>query len=132
MADHGIKGTKMDGMTTDDKLLGQDDIDALLGEAGIEGNYDTPKPVDTGNRAPLKPPTVRFLKGSDDDAKSMIAILRNKAFLVREDDIKVIWNASGTFPLASGFNLNIQDRDYVSLGVLYNSHLVVKDMGQKN
>ena len=30
----------MEGMTTDGKLLAQDDIDALLGEAGIEGDYD--------------------------------------------------------------------------------------------
>lgn len=120
----------MEGMTTDDKLLAQDDIDALLGEAGIEGKYDTkesPKKAQAG--AAKRAPSIRFTKASDDDIRYTISHLRNKAFLERENNVKVIWNASGTIPMASGFNINIQERDYVSLGVLNENHLVVKDLG---
>jgi hypothetical protein len=120
----------MDGMTTEDKLLGQDDIDALLGEAGIEGNYET-KGEEKGHKDPYsKMPAVKFGKRSDDDAKLMISILRNRAYLERGDDVKVIWNASGTIPMAAGFNINIQEMEYVSLGVLHENHLVVRIIEQ--
>lgn len=120
----------MEGMTIDDKLLAQDDIDALLGEAGIEGKYETKEPPQkTQPHASQKAPSIRFTKISDDDVRFSISILRNKAFLERENNVKVIWNASGTIPMASGFNINIQDRDYISLGVLNENHLVVKDLG---
>jgi hypothetical protein len=120
----------MDGMTTDDRLLAQDDIDALLGEAGIEGKYETKEePQKSPGNAPKKKPSVRFTRVSEEDVRFTMSILRNKAFLEREDDVKVIWNASGTIPMASGFSINIQDRDYVSLGVLHENHLVVKDIG---
>jgi hypothetical protein len=120
----------MEGMTTEDRLLAQDDIDALLGEAGIEGKYETKEePQKTQVHVPKKTPSVRFTNISDDDVRITMSILRNKAFLQREDDVKVIWNASGTIPMASGFSLNIQERDYVSLGVLHENHLVVKDVG---
>jgi hypothetical protein len=120
----------MDGMTTEDRLLAQDDIDALLGEAGIEGNYETKGTREKSRLEPLpKTPLIRFLKGSDDDTRVTMSQLRNKAFLERENDVKVIWNAAGTIPMASGFNINIQDREYVSLGVLHENHLVVKDLG---
>jgi hypothetical protein len=119
----------MDSITTDDRLLAQDDIDALLGEAGIEGNYETSSETKRPRLAgpPKPPPNVRFITASDDDARTAIAILRNKAFLAREDDVKVIWNALGTIPMASGSNISIQDREYISLGVLHENHLVVKD-----
>ena len=120
----------MEGMTTEDRLLAQDDIDALLGEAGIEGRYETKEePQRSQAGTPQKPPSVRFSRVSDDDVRLTMSVLRNKAFLEREEDVKVIWNASGTIPMASGFSINIQDRDYVSLGVLHENHLVVKDMG---
>jgi len=116
----------MEGMTTEDKLLGQDDIDALLGEAGIEGNYET-KDSDMGIKAPHeKTPSIRFGKASDNDPRMIISFLRNRAYLERGDDVKVIWNASGTIPMATGFNINIQEMDYVSLGVLHQNHLVVR------
>jgi len=120
----------MEGMTTEDRLLAQDDIDALLGEAGIEGRYETKEELQKSQpNVPKKTPSIRFTRISDDDVRVTISILRNKAFLEREDDVKVIWNASGTIPMASGFSINIQDRDYVSLGVLHENHLVVKDIG---
>jgi hypothetical protein len=120
----------MEGMTTEDRLLAQDDIDALLGEAGIEGKYETKEELQKSQvNVPKKTPSVRFTRISDDDVRFTISMLRNKAFLEREDDVKVIWNASGTIPMASGFSINIQDRDYVSLGILHENHLVVKDIG---
>lgn len=120
----------MEGMTTDDKLLAQDDIDALLGEAGIEGNYETKGPQEVTRQAPRqKAQSIRFIKRSDDDVRFTMSVLRNKAFLEREDNVKVIWNASGTIPMASGFNINIQEREYVTLGILHENHLVVKDIG---
>ena len=120
----------MEGMTTEDRLLAQDDIDALLGEAGIEGRYETKEELQKSQpNVPKKTPSIRFTRISDDDVRLTISVLRNKAFLEREDNVKVIWNASGTIPMASGFSINIQDRDYVSLGVLHENHLVVKDMG---
>ena len=120
----------MEAMTTDDKLLAQDDIDALLGEAGIEGNYETDETSTIKTpQEPKERPVIRFAKRSEDEVKSMIYFLRNKALLEREDNIKVIWNAAGTIPMASGFNINIQDMEYVSLGVLRENHLVVKDKG---
>jgi hypothetical protein len=120
----------MEGMTTEDRLLAEDDIDALLGEAGIEGRYETKEELQKSQpNVPKKTPSIRFTRISDDDVRVTISILRNKAFLEREDDVKVIWNASGTIPMASGFSINIQDRDYVSLGVLHENHLVVKDIG---
>jgi len=120
----------MEGMTTDDKLLAQDDIDALLGEAGIEGNYETKGHQESPRQAPRqKAQSIRFIKRSDDDVRFTMSVLRNKAFLEREDNVKVIWNASGTIPMASGFNINIQEREYVTLGILHENHLVVKDIG---
>ena len=117
----------MDGITTNDKLLAQDDIDALLGEAGIEGSYesDEPKKQET-HPAFKKKPVIRFAKRSDDEVKLAISILRNKAFLEREGDVKVIWNAQGNIPMISGADMKIQDTEYISLGTLYDNHLVVK------
>jgi hypothetical protein len=120
----------MDKMTTDEKLLAQDDIDALLGEAGVEGNYETKSSADNPHHNSFSMiPSSRFNKKSDDDVIFAISVLHKKAYLEREENIKVIWNASGTIPMASGFNLNIQERDYVSLGILHETHLVVKELG---
>ena len=119
-------------MTTDDKLLAQDDIDALLGEAGVEGSYETDE-IDIIKPQPVakNKPVIRFAKRSDDEVKSLINFLQNKALLQREDDVKVIWNAIGSIPMASGLDIRIQEMEYVSLGVLRESHLVVKDKGKE-
>lgn len=117
----------MEGMTTEDKLLAQDDIDALLGEAGIEGNYDGENAGKKNTlKLPVKKPVVRFSKITDEEVVATMALLKNKAWLERGDEIKVIWNASGTIPMATGFAMNIQDLEYISLGVLRDNHLVVK------
>ena len=117
----------MDGITTSDKLLAQDDIDALLGEAGIEGSYESEKPIKRNIPPALrKKPVIRFAKRSDDEVKLTMSQLRNKAFLEREEDVKVIWNAQGNIPMISGAAMKIQDMDCISLGTLHDTHLVVK------
>ncbi|MFC1820022.1 hypothetical protein ACFLZG_02920 [Thermodesulfobacteriota bacterium] len=119
----------MEGMTTEDKLLAQDDIDALLGEAGIEGSYESDNTAEPERPQLSKEKTIiKFAKRSDNEAKVTMTLLRNKAFLEREDDVKVIWNALGTIPMVTGINMKIQDMEYVSLGVLHENHLVVKYM----
>jgi len=117
----------MEGMTTNDKLLPQDDIDALLGEAGVEESYNSEEREKPNLPTALKKkPVIRFAKRSDDEVKFAFSLLRNKAFLEREDDVKVIWNAQGNIPMVTGLNMKIQDIEYVTLGILHDSHLVVK------
>ncbi|MBW2609113.1 MAG: hypothetical protein JRC68_02075 [Deltaproteobacteria bacterium] len=119
----------MASMTTEGKLLAQDDIDSLLDEAGLEGNYESEEPEKKPPAARKKRSIVRFSTKSDYDVQDTIVLLYNKAFLEREDDIKVIWNASGTIPMTTGIDMEIQGTGYVSLGVLHENHLVVKSKG---
>lgn len=116
----------MENMTADGKLLAQDDINALLGEAGIEGNYESETPVKEPSQTPKKRSNIRFTKRKREEIESIMGALFNMAFLERENDVQVIWNALGTIPLASGMNMTIQGMEYVSLGVLRENHLVVK------
>ena len=115
----------MESMTTDDKLLAQDDIDALLGEAGLEGSYESEKnetlPVKKEKNTPIK-----FVKKSYSEARESLEILFKQTFLERKDDVNVIWNAFGNIPMATGLQVNIQGKEYVSLGILHEKHLVVK------
>jgi hypothetical protein len=113
-------------MTTEDKLLAQDDIDALLGEAGIEGDYDSKKGIDAQQKRSIIKSIVKFSNVTDDEVNETISFLLAKALLEREDDVKVIWNAGGTIPMAAGFRMNIQNMEFESLGVLKDHHLVVK------
>ena len=121
-----------DGTTTNDKLLAQDDIDALLGQAGLEGNYTSENPgKQEASLLPKKKSVIKFVKRSDNEVKDLMSMLRNKAFLERESDVNVIWNAQGNVPMVSGSHMKIQDLEYVTLGVLYENHLVVQYKGEK-
>lgn len=121
-----VKGQMMQGMTTGDKLLAQDDIDALLGQAGLEGDYDSGKKTELTPKAPVNKSAVRFSNVTEDEVHDTISILLSKALLDRGEDLKIIWNAMGTIPMATGFNMVIEDIEYESLGVLKENHLVVK------
>ncbi len=116
----------MQGMTTEDKLLAQDDIDALLGEAGLEGGYNSGRQAEPEPKAPENKSGIRYSNVTDDEAHETMSLLFAKALLERDDDVKVIWNAIGTMPMATGFNVRIQDMEFESLGVLKENHLVVK------
>ena len=74
---------------------------------------------------------IKFVKRSDNEVKDLMSMLRNKAFLERESDVNVIWNAQGNVPMVSGSHMKIQDLEYVTLGVLYENHLVVQYKGEK-
>ena len=113
-------------MTTDDKLLAQDDIDALLGEAGLEGGYDTKKEVAAAPKRQINNSIIKNTNVTDDEVHETMSVLLAKALLERDDDVKVIWNAGGTIPMAAGFSMNIQNMEFESLGVLKENHLVVK------
>ena len=116
----------MKRMTTEDKLLPQDDIDTLFGEGGLEGGYCYSKEVETVARRSNKNTIVRFSSVTDDEVNETMSLLLSRALFKRDDNIKVIWNAGGTIPMGGGFSINIQDMDFESLGVLKKSHLVVK------
>ena len=116
----------MESMTTDKKLLAQDDIDALLGEAGLEGGYKSDKKEKLSSKA-KNDSSVRFTKRSMAEAREALEILFKKTFFERkDDDLKVIWNAFGNIPMANGKKINIQGMEYVSVGILFENHLVVK------
>ena len=108
------------------KLLAQDDIDALLGEAGLEGGYDSK----TENEAPSKRSDnnsiVTHSNVTDGEVHEVISSLLAKAVLKRDDNVKVIWNAVGTIPMTTGSCLNIKNIEFESLKVLKNNHLVVR------
>lgn len=116
----------MEGMTTGDKLLAQDDIDALLGQAGLEGSYNSDKKAEPPPKAHVNKSAVRFSNVTEDEVHNTISILLSKALLDRDEDLKIIWNAMGTIPMATGFNMVIENIEYESLGVLKENHLVVK------
>lgn len=116
----------MKNMTTNGKLLAQDDIDTLLGEAGVEGNYDSEALKAKPARSSAKKSKVRFTKRTKQDITDILGILHDMAFLEREEDVHIIWNAAGKIPLTTGLDMKIQGIEYVSLGVLRENHLVVK------
>ena len=113
-------------MKTEGKLLAQDDIDVLLGEAGIEGDYDSKKGIEIQQNRPIINSIVKFSNVTDDEVHETFALLLSKALLERDDNVKVIWNAGGTIPMAAGFHMNIQNMEFESLGALKDNHLMVK------
>jgi len=107
----------MEGMTKEDQILGQDDIDALLVRA--DG---------TDENRPLKD-----LKNAEEVSDAYIhalsAQIYSRCLLSREPGVQVIWNALNTLPMNPGMNLSIQGLEYRTLRVLHTHHLVVKSEG---
>ena len=117
----------MEIMTTDKKLLAQDDIDALLGEAGLEGSYKSEKTDKEKANLPAKNESpIRFNQISLAEARKTLENLFKKTFLERDDEVRVIWNAFGSIPMVKGQKVNIQGIEYISVGTLYENHLFVK------
>ncbi len=112
----------MDAMTSSGKMLSQDDVDAILNESGIEGDYeskeDAPEPHEEKRPFAAK-------RKSADEVKRLSGHLFAAAFLEREDGVAILWNASGVMPLEAGRSLQMNGRDYVTLGVLRERHLIV-------
>lgn len=113
----------MEGMTTNAKLLSQDDVDAILTQSGLEGSYDQNdgKEAHPANEKKIIPTKQR----SQDEAKALSYHLYNKAFLEREEGVSVIWNAAEVMPMEAGQSVRIQGMDYLTLGVLNEKHLIV-------
>ena len=110
-------------MTTNAKLLSQDDVDAILTQSGLEGSYDQ---NDEENPHPEKEKkSVPTQKRSRAEAKAISYHLYNKAFLEREEGVSVIWNAAAVMPMEAGLNVKILGKDYLTLGVLNQRHLIV-------
>ncbi|MDB9823202.1 hypothetical protein OAC89_05840 [Deltaproteobacteria bacterium] len=117
----------MEETTTEDRLSAEEDNDSIPDEQGREGGTQSEEATKAGPPQKSKRETViRFAKRSDDEVMATISLLRNKAFFKREGDVKVIWNALGTISMTSDLSLNIEDTEYVSLGVFRESHMIVK------
>jgi len=116
----------MEDQNDDGGVLAQDDIDSLLGEAGMEGDDGEGKNADTS--VPAKDDSVfSSVKMSNLNVRETMEALYSRAAHERNNDVTVIWNASGTLPMLKGYNMKIHDTDYVSIGTLYENHLVVKN-----
>ena len=62
----------MKNMTTNGKLLAQDDIDALLGEAGIEGNYESEITAKDTNKGLDKKSKIKFSKRTKGEIQTIM------------------------------------------------------------
>jgi len=111
-------------MVTNDQILSQDDVDALL--AGADSGDESPD--ESSGPAPHEPDrklVTATLGRSESQARAILASLCRKAVVERDEGVRIIWNALDLFPLSSGYDMEIQGRRYVSLGSIGNSHLVV-------
>lgn len=109
-------------MVTNDQILSQEDVDALLaGAAGEESAAETPGSV----KQPDRRMVVANVMRSESEVREILAHLCRSAFVQRDKGVSIIWNASGLFPLASGYRMEIQGKKYVSLGAFGDEHLVV-------
>lgn len=112
----------MDGMVTKGKLLSQCDVDDILAQSGLEGDYDS---KDSGDTPPEEKRVLKNKRRSQEEVETLSFQLYNKAFLEREEGVSIIWNAAGAMPMDSGLNIKIQGKGYIVLGVLQEKHLIV-------
>ena len=107
-------------MAEDGQVLAQDDIDDLFAQDGE--SEETEEPFEKPLMAFEKEPEMDLVE----DAAALSSQLYHMAALKRDENVKVIWNASGTLPMNSGFSMEIEGIAYTSLGVLHDKHLVVR------
>jgi len=113
----------MNNMMTSGKQLSQADVDALLSQSGLEGSYESEDSTEKSKRPEKK--TVRSKQRSREEAQEISYRLYNKAFLEREEGVAVIWNAEGVVPMDPGQTIRIQGKDFITLGVLSERHLII-------
>jgi len=118
----------MADMSANDDLLGQDELDELLKEAGLEGN-DAPESPAEKTPVTSKPLANKMAPVPRKDVSGLMECLFNKSCLNREEGIRIIWNASSVFPMNSGITLKIEGQDYISLGALHENHLIIGRRG---
>jgi hypothetical protein len=116
----------MEGMVSEGSILSQSDVDALLAQAEAPEEDNTQGIVEEPEKI-----VVHSSKGkSEDEIRGLLSQLQKRAFVRRDRGVSVIWNASGVFPMTEGYTLEIQGRRYISLGSLFDSHLVVGFQGE--
>lgn len=113
----------MKGMTVADQLLAQEDVDAILTQAGLEGDYGS-EGIKGKILAHKRTGTPRTR--SDAEVKAITSALFRRTLLERNQRVAVIWNAAGVMSLDSGMGIKIQGIDCVTLGVLHERHLVIE------
>ncbi len=110
-------------MVTNDQILSQEDVDALLAGAGTEDEVTGEKPASVTEPGPKT--FVPNVMRSESEAREILANLCRSACVERDKGISIIWNAAGLFPLTSGYSMDIQGKQYVALGPFGEEHLVV-------
>lgn len=109
-------------MVTNDQILSQEDVDALL--AGAAGEETAGEKTASAKEEDRKAVTANVMR-SESEAREIMARLCRSAFVQRDRGVSIIWNAYGLFPLTSGYSMEIQGKKYVSLGPFGDEHLVV-------
>lgn len=111
-----------------EQILSQEDVDALLaggGDTEQEGESNLSQEAQSSFGEEDKKVVTAAAGRSEFEVKKLLSSLCRKAHVQRDSGVKVIWNALGLFPLTPGYNMQIQGRNYVTLGCLSNAHLVV-------
>lgn len=111
-------------MVTNDQILSQEDVDALLAGATAGDDSAEEKPLHAESTE-QKVVVTSAVRRSESEAREILASLCRSAFVQRDKGVSIIWNASGLFPLTSGYNLEIQGKQYMALGPFGEEHLVV-------
>ena len=106
----------------DEKLLEKNDIDTLVNHTDGEENDQSGKNNSEQIKTQLDP--VPDLKRTE-DPKMILAKLLGRAHVERDQAVQVIWNASGVFPLKIGTRMKIENKSYISLGAIDDTHLIV-------
>ena len=116
----------MEGVTAESKNPGKEDMETLEDHSEPEGgDEEVPatesqdEPGSASETAPARAPL------SDAEVQALSGDLYSKAIFKREDGACVIWNASGTLSLGLGFRMKIEGKDYETLGVIHDKHLVM-------
>jgi len=111
-------------MSADGQLLAQDDIDSLLNEAGVDGG-DEPEEFTEPDPEKNPPPKIKPIQRTEEDVGNAMAQIYTRAILKREESVRVIWNALGVLPMIAGIDVEIEGKNFLSLGVLQGKHLIV-------
>jgi len=112
-------------MVAGNDILSQEDVDALL-EGADAGAGSDGAPVSAAPEESHEKRSVTASGGrTDAEARELLSGLCRRAMIQRDRGVRVIWNAVGLFPLTPGYDMEIQGRNYITLGVLSNAHLVV-------
>jgi hypothetical protein len=68
---------------------------------------------------------------SESEVRALSGELYRKAVFDRDENVRVIWNASGILSMSPGLHMTIEGRDYRVLDIIHNKHLVMACSLQK-